>query len=70
MIIVDQQGKSVEVIEIVFQGLKMYGKPKKMCKPNILLGTFLSEERTISVFAEIVSINSIKKNEVYTVPAE
>lgn len=70
MKIIDQEGKEHEVFELEQKNCMIYGQPKSIKKPQVLLGKYTSHKRAIEVFAEAYSINSKDKNIIYTMPLE
>ncbi|HBF77173.1 MULTISPECIES: hypothetical protein [Clostridium] len=70
MKIVDQRGNEQEVFDLDLKDCKLYGQPKSLKKPEVLLGEYASIKRAIDVMAEAISINSQDKNLIYTMPAQ
>lgn len=70
MKIIDQQGNTQEVFQLEQRNCELYGQPKSIKKPMILLGKYNSLKRTIEVFSEAISVNSKHKNYVYKMPKD
>ncbi|MDF2880123.1 MAG: hypothetical protein K0R54_680 [Clostridiaceae bacterium] len=70
MKILDQNGKEQEVLQLEQNGCNLFGQPKNIKKPKVLLGTYSSVVRTMEVMAEAYCINSQDKNIIFEMPNE
>lgn len=70
MKIIDQDGKEQEVFQLEQKDCELYGQPKSIKKPQVLLGKYSTFKRTIEVLAEAYALNSKDKKLVYTMPKE
>lgn len=70
MKIIDQQGIKQEIFELEQQECKLYGQPKSIKKPQVLLGKYDSIKRVFEVMSEAYALNSKNKELTYTMPTE
>jgi hypothetical protein len=68
MKIINQQGKMCEVFELEQKDCELYGQPKNIKKPQVLLGKYNTLKRTLDVMAEAYTLNSKDKKLIYTMP--